>query len=77
MERGIGGLVDVEERFLEDGMRGFVQGEKPREIVGEFFAVAGLGVEADEFGRCGRGRAGQVEFAGEEKRIARARAKSG
>ena len=52
-EGGVAGLVEAEEGFLEGGSRGFAEAEELGKIFGELRAVAGFGVEADEFGERG------------------------
>ncbi len=52
-ERDIAGLIEAKQGFLEGRARGFAEAQQLGEIFGEHGAVAGLGVEPDQFGEGG------------------------
>ena len=49
-ERGVGGLIEAQEGFLQDGAGRFSQAEKLREVFSEFRAISHLRIKPDEFG---------------------------
>ena len=52
-ERCVGGSIEAEQGFLQDGTRRFSEAQEFGEIFGEFLAVTERGIEADEFAEGG------------------------